>query len=131
MAVAYKWRLYVLPEHRPAKFENIGPGQPTRGGLRCPRTSNERRVYSQRAGDGRRIYAARRAKIAAAFALSFGNPAVTPCLICRRWRLVTWEKRPPMRYRWKMSDAATFVAPALLVAYLAVGCLLLWGVRWR
>jgi hypothetical protein len=32
-----------------------------------------------------------------------------------------------MRYRSQMGDAATFIAPALLVAYLAVGCLLLWG----
>jgi hypothetical protein len=32
-----------------------------------------------------------------------------------------------MRYRSEMSDAATFIAPAFLVAYLAVGCLLLWG----
>ena len=35
--------------------------------------------------------------------------------------------RAPMRYRSKMSDAATFIAPALLVTYLAVGCLLLWA----
>jgi len=26
-----------------------------------------------------------------------------------------------------VGDAATFIAPAFLVAYLAVGCLLLWG----
>jgi hypothetical protein len=30
-----------------------------------------------------------------------------------------------------MSDAAPFIAPALLVAYLAVGCLLLWGMAAR
>ena len=35
--------------------------------------------------------------------------------------------RSPGRYRFKMSDAAPFIAPALLVAYLAVGCLLVWG----
>jgi hypothetical protein len=35
--------------------------------------------------------------------------------------------RAPLRYRFKMNDAATFIAPALLVVYLAVGCLLLWG----
>jgi hypothetical protein len=45
-----------------------------------------------------------------------------------RRRLVTWTKRAPMRYPSEMSDAATLIATALLVAYLAVGCcLLLWG----
>jgi hypothetical protein len=35
------------------------------------------------------------------------------------------------RYCYKMNDVAAFIAPALLVAYLAVGCLLLWGRAWR
>jgi hypothetical protein len=43
------------------------------------------------------------------------------------WRLVTSTNREPIRYRSEMGDAATFIAPAFLVAYLAVGCLLLWG----
>jgi hypothetical protein len=34
----------------------------------------------------------------------------------------------PLRYRLEMSDAASFIAPVLLIGYLAVGCLLLlWG----
>ena len=44
-----------------------------------------------------------------------------------QWRLVTWTNRGPTRYCSEMGDAATFIAPALVVAYLAVGCLLLWG----
>ena len=43
------------------------------------------------------------------------------------WRLVTSTNRGPIRYRSEMGDAATFIAPAFLVAYLAVGYLLLWG----
>jgi hypothetical protein len=43
------------------------------------------------------------------------------------WRLVTLAIREPIRYRCEMGDAAIFIAPAFLVAYLAAGCLLLWG----
>jgi hypothetical protein len=44
-----------------------------------------------------------------------------------RWRIVTWTCPTPLRYPFEMSDAAPFIAPALLVAYLAIGCLLFWG----
>jgi hypothetical protein len=44
-----------------------------------------------------------------------------------RWRIVTWTCPTPLRYPFEMSDAAPLIAPALLVAYLAIGCLLFWG----
>jgi hypothetical protein len=62
MVVEYKGPLYILPEPGPAKFENIDQDGVHEAGY-GPRTSNERLVYRQRAGDGRRIYAARRASV--------------------------------------------------------------------